>query len=236
MNAQASTGAPPIPQSVVMLGASGAVGQEVLRTLLNRAQAIHVTTLGRRPAEVPAQAGLQQLTVDVQTPASYQRYLQGQQAAICTLGVGQPSKMSRAEFVHIDKDVVLAFAVACKQAGVPHFSLLGAVGADAQSCSFYLRTKGELEEALRALQFKRLSLFRPSMILTPSNRYGVSQALVLAIWPKLHGVLRGSWRQYRGLPVRTLGTAIANNLLTPGSGIEILQWSECMALAARSQP
>lgn len=71
MNAQTSTGAPPIPQSVVMLGASGAVGQEVLRTLLNGAQSIHVTPLGRRPAEASAHAWLQQLPVDVQIPASW---------------------------------------------------------------------------------------------------------------------------------------------------------------------
>ena len=78
--------------------------------------------------------------------------------------------MSKAEFVHIDKDVVIAFATICKQNSVRHFELLGAVGTDSKSRSFYLRIKGELEEALVALNFERLSLFQPSMILTPTNR------------------------------------------------------------------
>lgn len=62
---------------------------------------------------------------------------------------------------------MLAFLQACKQAGVEHFELLGSVGANAKPSNFYLRTKGELEEGLKALGFARLSLFRPSMILTP---------------------------------------------------------------------
>jgi len=63
--------------------------------------------------------------------------------------------------------------------------LLSSVGISPKSKSFFLRTKGELVEALKALNFERLSIFMPSMILTPTNRYGFSQALTLAVWPKL---------------------------------------------------
>ncbi len=221
----------PAPGSVVLLGATGAVGQEVLRALLDLPQAVQLTTLGRRPVNTPAHARLQQRVVDVHTPASYAPWLQGQQAAICTFGVGQPSQVSRSEFLRVDKDAVLAFAVACKQAGVEHFELLGSVGADAASRSHYLRTKGELRDALVALQFKRLSIFQPSMILTPANRYGLSQALTLALWPKLTFLLGGGLRKYRGIAVGTLGAAMARNLFVPGPALEILHWPEFMALS-----
>ena len=139
--------------------------------------------------------------------------------------------MSKAEFVRIDKDAVLGFARTCKRAGIEHFELLSAVGANPDSSSFYLRTKGELESGLKALQFARLSLFQPSMILTPSNRYGLSQALILALWPRLGLFLLGTLRKYRGIPVATLGAAIANNLLQDQDGLEVLQWDRFMALA-----
>lgn len=220
----------PAPRSVVMLGATGAVGQEVLHALLALPQAVQVTTLGRRPVDTPAHARLRQHVVEVHTPSSYAARLQGQQAAICTFGVGQPSKVSQAEFLRVDKDAVLAFAVACKQAGVEHFELLGSVGADAASRSHYLRTKGELRDALVALQFKRLSIFQPSMILTPANRYGLSQALTLALWPKLSFLLGGGLRKYRGIAVGSLGAAMARNLFVPGPSVEVLHWPEFMAL------
>ncbi len=149
-----------------MLGATGAVGQEVLRALLALPQTVQVTTLGRRAVDTPTHERLQQQVVDVHAPASYAPWLQGQQAAICTFGVGQPSKM-----------------------------------------------------------------IQPSMILTPTNRYGLSQALTLALWPKLTVLLGGALRKYRGIAVGTLGAAMARNLLTTsGSRVEILHWPEFMAL------
>ena len=144
------------------------------------------------------------------------------------LGVGQPSKIGKAEFVRVDKEAVIAFADTCRQAGITHlhFELLSSVGADAWARSFYLRTKRELIDALIALGFERLSIFQPSMIVTPTNRYGSSQGLLLAMWPKLEPVLRGAWRKYRGAPVATLGAAMAANL------VERLRWDDFPALAS----
>jgi uncharacterized protein YbjT (DUF2867 family) len=220
------------PLRVVMLGASGAVGQQALVALLQGGAPVKLTTLGRRAADVPDDPRLTQHPIDVFDPASYVPYLAGQEVAICTLGVGEPSKIGKAEFIRVDKDAVLGFARACKAAGVRHFELLSSVGASAQSRSFYLRTKGELNEALAALRFERLSIFQPSMILTPTNRYGWSQALALAVWPLLDGVLRGALRRFRGISVEELGQAMAADLFTKGTGEVVLQWADFKRLVA----
>lgn len=220
-------------QSVVMIGATGAVGSQAARTLTGMPDVAAMTLLGRRPLEGLPPGKVTQITIDIFDPTSFQDALKGHHAAICTLGVGEPSKMPKEDFEKIDKDAVLAFAIACKAAGVRHFQLLGSVGADPGSRVFYLRIKGELEDELRALDFERLSVFRPSMILTPTNRYGVSQALALAVWPRLQPMLVGGWRKYRGIAVDRLGKAIALNLRGPTTGTEILHWEEIDALARK---
>lgn len=224
-----------VPLRVVMLGATGAVGQQALMALLQSGKSVQVTTLGRRTVDAPVDPRLIQHSIDIFEPASYAPHLAGQQVAICTLGVGQPSKVDKAAFIRVDKDAVLAFAQACKAAGVRHFELLSSVGASAQSRSFYLRTKGELNDALVALGFERLSIFQPSMILTPTNRYGWSQALTLAVWPRLNGLLRGPLLRLRGIHVTELGQAMAANALSPGRGEEVLWWADFKRLA-RSVP
>jgi len=118
---------------------------------------------------------------------------------------------------------------------VRHFELLGSVGADPNSRSFNLRTKGELEAGLRYLDFERLSLFRPSMILTPTNRYGLSQALTLAVCPKLNPVLSGRLTRYRGIRVERLGHAMAENLRAGKPGVEVLHWEDIEALAGAAE-
>jgi len=220
--------------SVAVLGATGAVGSQVARTLTIMPDVKEMTLLGRRPVEGLPGDKISQSVIDVFDPTSYDAMLPGHQAAICTLGVGQPSKISRDDFVKIDKVAVLAFASSCRSAGVRHFQLLGSVGANPRSRSFYLRTKGELEAGLRELSFERLSLFRPSMILTPTNRYGLSQALTLAIWPHLKPILAGRLRKYRGIAVDQLGKAMALNLRAPGTGVESLHWDAIDALARQA--
>jgi uncharacterized protein YbjT (DUF2867 family) len=221
--------------SVVMLGSSGAVGGQVVSTLLAMPHMAKLTLLGRRNVALPPSASgavLTQHVIDIDATDRWSTLVAGHDSAVCTLGVGEPSKMSKAAFVHIDKDVVIAFATICKQAGVKHFELLGAVGANSRSKSFYLRTKGELRDALIALHFERLSVFQPSMILTPTNRYGVSQALTLALWPALSHLMIGPAKKFRGVRVETLGAAMAKNLATTSVGTESLHWDAFARLAA----
>ena len=217
--------------NIVMLGATGAVGTEVVATLVTMPELASLTLLGRRALEGISQDGLRQHKADIFDPSSYAMHIEGHEVAICTLGVGEPSKVSREDFVRIDKLAVLDFATACSKAGVKHFQLLGSIGSDAASRSFFLRTKGELEDALKALDFERLSIFQPSMILTPTNRYGLTQALTLWGWPKLNFLLTGSRTKYRGVKIATLGRAIALNARFDKFGVETLRWNDFQALA-----
>lgn len=209
----------------VTLGSTGAVGGHVLAELLRSPAFTAVTTLGRRPSDVPdPPAKLTQHVVSLDDPASYQPLLQGHDVAICTLGVGQPSKMARDEVWKIEVDYVMGFANACRSEGVQHFSLMTSVGSNPRSRYHYLEMKGILEERVKALGFQRTSFFQPSMILTPENRYGVTQALTLAIWPKINWALAGGLRPYRGIKVEDLGRAMALNAARAGEGVETYTW------------
>ena len=217
------------PRRLVLLGATGAVGRHVLAEALRSPAFESVTTLGRRTPEVrdgedPA-GKLRQHVVDLGAPDSYRALLAAHTAAICTLGVGQPTKSTREDVWTVEIDYVLGFAAVCRDAGVRHFSLMTSVGADARSRSYYLRLKGTQEDRVRALAFERTSLFRPSMLITAQNRYGASQALVLAVWPKLDRVLAGPLRRFRSIRVEDLGRAIATNAARDApAGVELLEW------------
>ena len=219
---------------VVLLGATGAVGRNVLEALLADPRVAAVTTIGRRPVPIDdPPAKLTQQVVDLETPASYQALLAGHDVAICTLGVGQPSKLPRAEVWKVEVDYVMGFARACRAAGVEHFSLMTSVGSDPGARSYYLRMKGTLEAQVQALGFRRVSLFRPSMLLTPENRYGWAQGLTLAVWPKLRWLLAGPLRPLRGVRVEDLGRAIAVEAAADGpDGVQIYSWDGFQALLA----
>lgn len=220
------------PLSVVMLGATGAVGEQTVKKLLTIPALERLSLLGRRPLSglSDPQSIVHQHQIDIFDASSYQHLLPGHHTAICTLGVGQPTKTSKADFIKIDKLAVLDFAIACKKTGIRHFELLASVGINANSSSFYLRIKGELVEELNALHFERLSIFEPSMILTPKNRYGLLQGLTLFLWPLLQPLLLGSLRKYRGIRVEVLGQAMALNILSSKTGTQ----NDCFGMIFRN--
>jgi uncharacterized protein YbjT (DUF2867 family) len=209
---------------VILLGATGAVGGAVLSELEAMGSVSRVTVLARRASERTLSPKVAWQIVDPLIPDSYQHLLAGHDTAICTLGVGQPSKVSREEFTRVDHDAVLGFAKACKDCGVEHFQLLGSVASNPASSNFYLKSKGALREAIIALRFKRTSIFQPSMLITKTNRYGMMQGLMLAIWPWLSHLLIGPLKIYRGVTVERLGQAMARNIEGNLSGAEILHW------------
>ena len=216
--------------SIVMLGATGAVGGEVLKILLELNDMERITLLGRREVPKISNIIVNQQIIDVFKPDTYTKYLPKHDIAICTLGIGEPSKTSKENFIKTDKLAVLDFAKSCKEAGVSHFELLASVGISSKSSSFYLRIKGELVDELKALNFDRLSIFKPSMILTPTNRYGISQAIILRVWPWLKPLLFAGLRKYRGIKVSTLGRAMALNVVQEKSGFEALEWDDFQRL------
>ncbi|AWW00767.1 hypothetical protein DJ013_02435 [Arcticibacterium luteifluviistationis] len=209
-----------------MLGASGAVGTQALNHLLKEKKIANLILLGRRPIDNINEDFVHQHEINIFDSSTYEHVIKNTSAAICTLGVGEPSKVSKEDFLKIDKQAVLDFAAICKKSGVKHFELLSSVGISTTSSSFYLKTKAELVAELEKLHFERLSIFQPSMILTPTNRYGFSQAVVLKVWPKLNFILQGGLRKYRGITVEKLGIAFANNIFTKGTGVEILKYDE----------
>ncbi|WP_461475883.1 NAD(P)H-binding protein [Pararhodobacter aggregans] len=214
---------------VVMLGASGAVGGAALRALAGMPEVGRVTLLNRREIALPG-PNMVQHVIDPGDPGSYRHLLAGHDVALCALGVGEPSKTPKDVLVRVDRDMPLAFAQACREAGIGHFSLLSAVGVSAGSRFLYVRTKGQLEDGLRALGFARLALFHPSMILTPENRYGPMQGVLLALWPRLNPLLAGPLRKYRGIRVEDLGRAMAVDAVQGGSGEAVLEWDDFQTL------
>ena len=225
-----------------MLGGTGAVGSALVRELLAGPRWASVSIFVRAPTTqftgVPGASRLSehvidlaQLERDVAGELTMRRDAQlGTLAAFCTLGIGQPSRVSAAEHRRVDVGIAGAFARACRAADVPHFCLLTAVGADASSWSRYVAVKGEIEDVVRALGFRRTSLFRPSLLVTRDIRYGLQDRVMQALFPRVSPVLPS---RYHEITVSALGRAMRLDAERDGvEGTEILEYAAFERLLA----
>ena len=155
----------------VLIGATGAVGKDLLQALLEDARYTEVVAFARRALGVQHEK-LREHTIDFDAPATWQELVKGD-VLFSTLGTSLKQAGSKEAQRHIDYDYQLAFAKAARANGVKSLVLLSSIGADSKSSIFYLRLKGELDDAVRDLGFDSLSIVRPpSLIRAKSKRFG----------------------------------------------------------------
>ncbi len=170
---------------VLIAGASGLVGREILLGLLACDDVVAVHSLGRR--EVALQhPKLTQHRVDFSGKSIPS--LPRVDEAFVALGTTIKVAGSQEAFRAVDYDAVLTVARAAKAAGAKKLGVVSAMGADKRSVIFYNRVKGEMEDALSQLGFEGLVIARPSFLagdrgaLGQPLRSGERLALNLSRW------------------------------------------------------
>jgi uncharacterized protein YbjT (DUF2867 family) len=146
-------------RTIILAGATGLVGQEILKSLLADPTVTAVHSLGRRKPEMQ-HPKLSAHVVDFAAlpplPPADEVYL--------ALGTTIKVAGSQAAFRSLDYDANLAVAKAALAAGVKKLGLVSAMGADPRSRIFYNRVKGELEDALARMPFEGTVIARPSLL------------------------------------------------------------------------
>jgi len=164
---------------LLLVGATGAVGRAVLAQALADPRVAQVVALTRR--SLPPAAKLSNIVVD------FDKLPEGApwwkvDAVVCTLGTTRRAAGSKEKFAAVDRDLPLRIARLARAAGATRFALNSSLGADAASGNFYLRTKGEAEDAIRQLGYPGYTIVRPSLIDADriESRPGERLALIFA--------------------------------------------------------
>ncbi len=218
----------PVPVSVLLAGATGLIGRELLQLLLARIPAVRLHALVRRVPDA-ADARVHWQRVDfARLPV-----LPAADEAWCCLGTTLKQAGSQAAFRAVDFDAVLAFAQAARAAGVTRFGVVSALGASARSASFYSRVKGQMEEAVAALGFEHLVIARPSLL--AGDRGALGQPLrtgeQLALW--LTGPIAGFIpKTVRPIKAVTVARGMIVALRQQAAGVRIVESGELQALGS----
>jgi uncharacterized protein YbjT (DUF2867 family) len=159
---------------VLIIGGTGQVGAAVVRALAAEPSCAEVVMVNRKAISPPADSRVRQVILDTAAPAfptdiaALARSLVAQGGPVygaCCVGVGQGSlKWTEEELKALEIGVVGGFARGCHAGGITRFGLLSAVGSTSKSRIRYVRIMGLKEEAVAAIGFKRLAIFRPGII------------------------------------------------------------------------
>jgi len=208
----------------VIAGATGLTGNDLALELLSKEEFTEIICLARTiPTE--KQDGLTYIKTDFDM-IHYTKFKAD--AAFTCLGTTIKNAGSKENFYRVDYHYNFMFAEACKKAGVERFVLMSALGADSKSSIFYNRVKGELEEAIIDLNFKSLTIVRPSLLEGPRTESRPGELFLRKIMVLLNPLLIGNFRRYRSVDIDKVASAMAEAALLNHPGVRIIENEEIL--------
>ena len=220
------------PVRIALVGATGLIGRRVIE-VASAGDEVRIVGIARREAPLPPGARMEMF---VSEPDKWGDVLDAvrPRALICALGTTwKKAGRDEAAFRSVDHDLVIATAEAAKRAGVPNMVVVSAAGADARSKTLYMRVKGETDEALSRVGFKRLDILHPGLLRgeRPDDLRFAERAAIIAA-PLIDPLLSGKWERYRSIDAGLVAEA-ALGLALRRAGGRFTHDNEAMRRAAR---
>ncbi|TGE04970.1 NAD-dependent epimerase/dehydratase family protein [Hymenobacter fodinae] len=201
-----------------MIGATGLVGDYLLRQLLLDDRFTSIKVFARRPTGYQ-NPKLQEHLVDFKQPEQWSELLTGD-VLFSTLGTTLKQAGSQAAQYEIDYTYQYRAAQAAAEHGVETLVLVSSAGADAHSMIFYSRMKGELERDVKKLPFRRIRLLQPGMLAGLRQEPRTGERIGLALGSLISQV--PLLRQYRPIHGRTVAQAMLNAALDETPGVQTI--------------
>jgi uncharacterized protein YbjT (DUF2867 family) len=197
----------------LVLGATGATGQELVKLLLNNSDFSKVSVFVRRKISVKHEK-LTVHKVDFSRLNNYKDLINGD-IFFSALGTTRKDAGSKKEQYLVDYTYQYEFAKIASENRVSHYSLVSSVGANAKSYFFYPRIKGALEESIKHLNFNKIHIFQPPSLIRQPDLIRDGEKISLKILKIFNNI--GLLRSFKPLLVSDLAMKMIRELKTTNS-------------------
>ena len=201
-------------KTALVLGATGLVGRTLVNILLQDRRYSEVVCLVRKPLMAnmfnDVNKKLKPVVIDFENLQDYQGYFSVDHV-YCCLGTTLKKAGSKQAFRRVDFEYVHVAAQLTRAQRAQSFVWISSVGANAKSRNFYLRVKGELENAImRMPQLPNASAVRPSLLIGARDESRFAEDIAQKTAPVWQALLKGPLKKYR--PVHPVD--VARNMMS----------------------
>ena len=188
----------------LVLGASGATGQEIVKLLLNDSHFTKVSIFVRRKIEIKHEK-LTIHQIDFSRLNECKNLVKGD-ILFSALGTTKRDAGSKEKQFLVDYTYQYEFAKMASDNGVFHYSLVSSLGANKNSLFFYPKIKGELEESVKLLNFKTIHIFQPPSLIRQDELMRTGEKISVKFFNRLTSI--GVLKSLKPLSVKDLASKI----------------------------
>lgn len=193
--------------TAVIIGATGAVGKEILKEILDGDFYERIYVLGRNSILRLSEDGrLTKIVIDFEN-MRFDTSILDDVDVFAALGTTIKIAGSKENQRKIDVDYTVNFAKLC-EGKVRSFNVVSAIGANSKSKNFYNSLKGELEDKLKEMNLGILRIFQPSLLISRRDDNRFLEEIFMKVAPFFQFVLKGKTKKYSPIEASLLGKVI----------------------------
>ena len=193
--------------TAVIIGATGAVGREIVNEILSGEYYNRVYILGRSSiSKLPDDSRLEKIIIDFDNIDFDMNILENADV-FASLGTTIKTAGSKENQRKIDVDYTVNFAKLCEEK-VRSFNVVSAIGANSKSKNFYNSLKGELEDKLKEMNLGTLRIFQPLLLISKREDKRFLEEIFMKVAPIFQFVLKGKTKKYSPIEASLLGKVI----------------------------
>lgn len=218
-------------KTATIIGVTGMTGSYLLQELINDPYFETIRLIVRRPYAKPNSKTEIKL-VDFNDYESLKLAIDGSDVLFCTIGTTQKNvKGDKELYRKVDYDIPLKAARICRETGCKKFVIVSAAGANSSSRNFYLKLKGEMENALATSGVESIHIMQPSLLLGERKEKRAGENIGKVVFTGISFLMAGPLKKYKPVHGKKLALAMINAAKTDKQGISKYTYSEIKKLS-----
>ena len=193
-------------KTAILFGATGLTGSIVLQNLVQDERYENIKVFSRSELTVKSDK-IKLFQTNLEDIEQFSGDITGDDL-FCCLGTTIKKAGSKDNFRKVDLYFPVKIAEIASRNNVSNFLMISSIGADPDSSGFYLRTKGEAEQAVRGYSFNKIVILRPSMLLGKRNEFRLLEEAGKLIMLPMKYILTGKLRKYRAIDANRVAKAM----------------------------
>lgn len=220
-------------RNALLVGATGAIGSQLLKLLNESDHYSNIHCIGRRkPSTSSEKIKVHIVSFNELDQLNFQYAIDD---IFCTIGTTIKAAGSVENFKKVDRDYVHQVGKLAQRLEVKTCSVISAIGANAVSSNFYNQTKGEAEELLQNLSLSSLRIFRPSLLHGERGEFRLKETVGFLMLTIMNPVLQGPWKKYRAIHVEQVAKAMYESAQQNFPPVQVFESDEIQCLAMKFQ-
>ena len=193
-------------KTALIFGSSGLIGNELFKTILLNNSYDKIKVFVRSIPEVN-NPKVEIIKTDFSNLEQYKDKIIGEDCFFC-IGTTKKDTPDKDEYRRVEYNIPVDVAKIAKANSVESFYYVSSIGANPNSSSNYLKNKGQVEEELKNLNFSKLAIIRPSLLIGNRKSFRLGEVIFTPVMNTLTFFAFGGLKKYKPINIENVFKAI----------------------------